>query len=85
MKRRIFTSIATLTVVTALAVVGGATVADNYVDGHRAVLEWETDYGSSGECHDANGAANGYVWLPAFSARPCVAGPCAGLAASLVA
>jgi hypothetical protein len=37
-------------------------VADNYADGHRAVLEWETDYGSSGECHDANGAGNGYVW-----------------------
>lgn len=34
------------------------TVQDLRVDGMRAVLEWDTDYGDSGECHDANGANN---------------------------
>ncbi|WP_328501651.1 hypothetical protein OG828_17360 [Streptomyces sp. NBC_00457] len=34
------------------------TVQDMRVDGLRAVLLWETDYGRKGECHDANGANN---------------------------
>ncbi|SNX63990.1 hypothetical protein SAMN06272735_5804 [Streptomyces sp. TLI_55] len=34
------------------------TVQDLRVDGLRAVLKWTTDYGRSGECHDANGANN---------------------------
>lgn len=37
-------------------------VGDNYADGLRAVVVWVTDYGRRGECHDANGAANGYTW-----------------------
>jgi hypothetical protein len=34
------------------------TVQDMRADGKRAVLVWTTDYGRSGECHDANGANN---------------------------
>ncbi|MGW6722102.1 hypothetical protein [Streptomyces sp. NPDC054995] len=34
------------------------TVQDMRADGKRAVLKWTTDYGRSGECHDANGANN---------------------------
>lgn len=34
------------------------TVQDLRADGKRAVLKWSTDYGRSGECHDANGANN---------------------------
>jgi hypothetical protein len=34
------------------------TVQDLRADGMRAVLVWLTDYGRSGECHDANGANN---------------------------
>ncbi|MEV5167024.1 hypothetical protein AB0K66_20685 [Streptomyces werraensis] len=34
------------------------TVQDLRADGKRAVLKWTTDYGRSGECHDANGANN---------------------------
>jgi hypothetical protein len=37
-------------------------VGDNFEDGMRAVVIWVTDYGRSGECHDADGAANGYTW-----------------------
>jgi hypothetical protein len=37
-------------------------VADNWADGLRSVVIWATDYGRTGECTDANGAANGYVW-----------------------
>lgn len=34
---------------------------DRHADGMRAVVEWQTNYGRSGECHDANGANNGEV------------------------
>lgn len=37
-------------------------VYDNYEDGLRSVVMWVTDYGRSGECHNANGAASGRVW-----------------------
>lgn len=37
------------------------TIGDYRADGYRAVVEWETDYGRTGECHDANGADNGDV------------------------
>ncbi|GAA3769768.1 hypothetical protein GCM10022225_65730 [Plantactinospora mayteni] len=92
MKRRIIASIASTTVMTALAVLGISgtaqaavtefctqpfakagfacfysygdkfKVTDNYKDGLRAVVIWATDYGRSGECHDADGADNGYTW-----------------------
>jgi hypothetical protein len=37
-------------------------VQDMRPDGMRAVVIWHTDYGRSGECHDANGAQNGWTW-----------------------
>lgn len=37
-------------------------VQDIRKDGLRAVVIWNTDYGRSGECHDANGAQNGWTW-----------------------
>lgn len=37
-------------------------VSDNYADGLRSVVLWVTDYGRSGECHNANGAESGWVW-----------------------
>lgn len=37
------------------------TIADYRADGYRAVVEWRTDYGRTGECHDSNGADNGAV------------------------
>jgi hypothetical protein len=35
---------------------------DSKADGDRAVTEWKTDYGRSGECHDADGANNGTAY-----------------------
>jgi hypothetical protein len=37
-------------------------IQDIRPDGMRAVVIWNTDYGRSGECTDANGAQNGWVW-----------------------
>lgn len=37
-------------------------VADLFPDGRRAVIIWNTSYGRSGECTDANGANNGWTW-----------------------
>ncbi|MEV1006531.1 hypothetical protein [Streptomyces sp. NPDC049881] len=34
------------------------TVLDTLADGYRVVGDWQTDYGRSGECHNANGANN---------------------------
>ncbi|MFI6288383.1 hypothetical protein ACIBCM_27170 [Streptomyces sp. NPDC051018] len=38
-------------------------VSDMYADGHRAVVEWIAMDGSGrkGECHDSNGAHNGWT------------------------
>ena len=35
---------------------------DNKADGVRAVTEWKTNYGRSGECQDSDGANNGVAY-----------------------